>query len=182
MRRSMLILLLAATPGGLLSLGTIGEAAPICNQNPPGECRLQWSNAGGVSSSLLKIKVNDIAPNDPAAQHVKVRVCDPGTLDDRFRLTVIRSAAPKDVQACHTFAGDSIGCSVVAAKAPTATSDTLFVIIQEVVGAGDDVDGAFVQISAPGWETLKVFVLDNHNAQVSPTTLDCPDVGPAGGR
>jgi hypothetical protein len=185
MRRSMRILLLAATLGGLLSLGAIGEAAPppICSQNPPGECRLRWNNDGGVSSSLLKIVVKDIAPNNPAAQHVKVRVCDTGVLDDRFRLTVIRTATPKDILACHTFTGDSIGCSVVAAKAPSSASDTVFAIIQEVIGgAGDDVDGAFVQISAPGWETLKVYVEDNQNASVSATTDDCPDVGPASGR
>jgi hypothetical protein len=180
MRRSaMRILLLVVTTAILLSLGTVGEAAPICHSvvsgTSPVECRFLWSNLAGVSASFLRIVVKDVAPTEQSGQTVWVYICDRGSLGDRFQITTIRTQVPQDIFSCVTRAGSENACVAnPTPKADTAVSDTVLLIVQDVSGAAGDTDDAVFVILTGGWEDLKVFVEDNQNASVSVTSASCP--------
>jgi cell division protein FtsW (lipid II flippase) len=177
MRRTVIAMLVLAALAAVFSLGTAAEAAPICNQTPPGTCRLAFNNGVGISSVLLKILGKDPSPTNPGGQNLTVRVCElTAPFDDPVRATVIRTASPKDIVSCQTpGAGVNTACSVTpAAKPATAASDTVFAIVQEVFGVADDTDDSIVEITAPGWDTLQVFVEDAQNATITTTRAVCP--------
>jgi hypothetical protein len=61
-----------------------------------------------------------------------------------------------------------------AAKPATAASDTVFAVIQEVFGVADDTVNFIIEVTAPGWDTLQVFVEDTQNATIATTAAACP--------
>jgi hypothetical protein len=170
-------MLVLAALAAVFSLGAVAEAAPICNQTPPATCRLSFGNGVGISSALLKILGKDPSPTNPGGQNLTVKVCEAASpFDDPVRATVIRTAAPKDIVSCQTpGAGVNTPCSVTpAAKPATAASDTVFAVIQEVFGVADDTVNFIIEVTAPGWDTLQVFVEDTQNATIATTAAACP--------
>ncbi len=174
-------LLIVAAVGFVLSLGAVAEAQRCFDNVFPLRCNGQWdiiSAAGlGDEASLMRIVVTDPLPINIFPQNVSVRVCDIGTLNDRYSAEVFRLAAPVDIQRCRTPIGG--GCTTAPIpRSALAASDVLFFIIHVVQEDlnGTGIANARFHVLAPGWGTLDVRVLDNTpNAVVElPSGPGCP--------
>ena len=156
-----------------LLLGFTAQAsAQSCSTNSiPLQCNGTFDPLDSIGVALLKVVAKDVSPINAGAQNVTAQICDVGSLDDIFGLEVIRTSAPKEILRCTTIGGSSAGCSLTpVAKAATASSDTLFVVLQ---GPGPDL--ANFEIRATGWETLKVTREDTSRATVVlPAGPGCP--------
>jgi hypothetical protein len=144
-----------------------GPEGPVCTDNTvPLQCNGQWDILSAASlgdeASLLRITVTDPLPVNPSPQNVAVRVCDVGILNDRYSAEVFRLVGPVNIQRCVTPVGG--GCSVSpTALSPFATSDTLFFVIHVVQEDlnGTGIENARFQVTAQGWQTLRVQLLSN---------------------
>lgn len=154
----------------VLSLGTAdgqtctssGVVPPVCNG------AIWVTNASTLSDAavLFKVIAKDLSPINPSGQSVHVRICDAQNPSDQFGVSVFRIANPKWLERCITPVGGS--CTEYATPKPaTSKSDTSFFIIdfveEESVGTNLNFPNVRFQVTAPGWETLKVMRVASEN-------------------
>jgi hypothetical protein len=124
-----------------------------------------WGTSVGAledGTALLKVQAKDLTGNgvNGGAQTVFVSVCDVGTANDKFGISIFRTASPKDIERCVTPTGSNGSCTEnPLPKSATATSDNLFVVLdalsEDVAGSAGSPNARF-RISSSGWESLKV--------------------------
>ena len=178
------------TSGALLILASAAPAvqAQTCTDNTlPLQCNglidFQTFEAIQQGAAFLRIQANDPAPIN-AGGDVALRVCDVGTLNDKFGAILMRQTAPRFIDRCVTPTGGSCEATAVP-KGGAATQDVLLGVVEVVREdvAQPGVANAAFQVNASGFNTLQVSVLDTTPGTVvaMPAGNGCPEPPGGGG-